>query len=139
MPRIEIYGAAYGGSDVTDKVKAIVDAGATTIQAENSVFGDPWYGTVKSLSVTYRIVNIVSCKEHESLSLPNGAKILGAAYGLADVTHKVRALYDSNNRTIQAENGVFGDSWVGTVKSFSVTYAIEQTRVAQEHNSLSLL
>ena len=140
MARIEIHGAAYGGRDVTEKVRAIVSKGVTTIEASNSVFGDPWYGTVKSLAVTYRTVHTVACKEHEFVVLPNNAQILGAAYGLADVTERLKSLYYSNQlRTIQAENAVFGDSWSGTVKSFSVTYAVDQTKVAPENYTLSLL
>ena len=98
-----------------------------------------WYGTVKSLAVTYRTVQTVTCKEHEFVILPYGVQILGAAYGLADVTRKVRSLYDGNQKSIQANNAVLGDSWPGTVKSFSVTFATDQTKVVPENNRLSLL
>ena len=49
-------------------------------------------------------------------------EILGAAYGPADVTEKVRALYNGGVKTIQAENAVFGDSWPGIVKSLHISY-----------------
>ncbi len=57
-------------------------------------------------------------------SVGNGqfVEILGAAYGPADVTEKVRALYDRGVKTIQAENAVFGDSWPGIVKSLHISY-----------------
>ena len=138
MQGIQIYGAAYGGMDVTDKVRALVSQGVTNIEASNSVFGDPWCGTVKSLAVTYHTTHTATCKEHEFVVLPNGVQILGAAYGLADVTAKVKSLYAGNHLQIKAENGVLGDSWVGTVKSFSVTYGKDQTKVAQESHILSL-
>ena len=141
MQRIEVHGAAYGGMDVTEKVRALVSRGVTTIEASNSVFGDPWYGTVKSLAVTYRTVQTVTCKEHEFIILPHGVQILGAAYGLADVTRKVESLYGCNQKSIQANNAVLGDSWPGTVKSFSVTFATNQaqTKVVPENSKLSLL
>ena len=49
-------------------------------------------------------------------------QILGASYGPADVTEKVRELYNSGVKVIQAENGVFGDSWPGIVKSMHISY-----------------
>ena len=49
-------------------------------------------------------------------------EILGAAYGPADVTEKVRSLFDGGVKVIQAENAVFGDSWPGIVKSLHISY-----------------
>ena len=49
-------------------------------------------------------------------------EILGASYGPADVTHKVRELYDGGVKTIHAENAVFGDSWPGIVKHLHISY-----------------
>ncbi len=49
-------------------------------------------------------------------------EILGAAYGPADVTEKVRQLYDGGVKVIKAENAVFGDSWPGIVKSLHISY-----------------
>ena len=51
-------------------------------------------------------------------------EILSAAYGPADATEKVRQLYDSGVKTIHAENGVFGDSWPGIVKSMHISYRV---------------
>ena len=44
MQNVQIYGAAYGGVDVTEHVKKMVSSGATTIHASNSAipeFRDP--------------------------------------------------------------------------------------------------
>ena len=141
MQSIEVHGAAYGGKDVTEKVRALVSSGVTTIEASNSVFGDPWHGVDKSLAVTYRTVQTVTCKENESITLPHGVQILGAAYGLADVTSKVQILYGGNQTSILADNAVLGESWPGTDKSFSVTFATNQTqtKVVSENSKLSLL
>jgi len=50
--------------------------------------------------------------------------ILGAAYGRADVTSKVRSLVNRPNASLstQFSNAAFGDSWPGTVKSATVVY-----------------
>ena len=48
--------------------------------------------------------------------------ILGAAYGLADVTSKVSELVRNRSLTATANNSTFGDSWVGIPKSLVVTY-----------------
>jgi hypothetical protein len=56
-PRIEIQKAVYeavdgtGGTDVTAKVAALVNAGESTIPANNANFGDPTYMHVKRLRV----------------------------------------------------------------------------------------
>ncbi len=50
----EILGAAYGPADVTEKVRQLYNGGENVIKAENSVFGDSWYGIVKTLSISYR-------------------------------------------------------------------------------------
>jgi len=58
-PKIEIRKAVYeavdgaGGADVTDKVAALVDAGETSIPANNATFGDPIPNHFKRLSVEY--------------------------------------------------------------------------------------
>ena len=49
-------------------------------------------------------------------------EILGAAYGPADVSDKVRQLYNGGENVIKAENSVFGDSWVNVVKTLSISY-----------------
>ena len=92
---LEIGGATYGPAVVTDKVRQLVDAGTFDIKASNSIFGDPWYGVQKSLSITsrHKLIRTIVVKERETLSLPGDVKILGAHYGSADVTNKVRELY----------------------------------------------
>ena len=134
-----VYGAVYGGKDVTGTVSSLVRSGTTTIQASNSIFGDPWPGTVKSLSITFGTTTTVACREGESVTLPNYVVILGAAYGSADVTAAVRNLYNyANTRVFLADNSVYGDPWYGTVKSFSIVYASVKTLVAREGSSINV-
>mgnify|MGYP002803953649 FL=1 len=52
---LTILGAAYGPSDVTEKVRSFVKDGSTLeVKASNDVFGDTWYGQPKSLVTVYR-------------------------------------------------------------------------------------
>ncbi|HVT11337.1 MAG TPA: glycosyl hydrolase [Fimbriimonadaceae bacterium] len=60
-PKIEIVSAHYeandgaGGTDVTDKVRQMIEQGQTEIAASNGAFGDPAYNHVKHLRLVYRI------------------------------------------------------------------------------------
>mgnify|MGYP002803993098 FL=1 len=52
---LTILGAAYGPSDVTEKVQSLVKDGSTLeVKASNDVFGDTWSGQLKSLVTVYR-------------------------------------------------------------------------------------
>ena len=48
--------------------------------------------------------------------------ILGAAYGLADVTQEVQTLVQDGESDIYASNTVFTDSWVGNKKTLVIVY-----------------
>ncbi len=48
--------------------------------------------------------------------------ILGATYGKANVTNKVRAMVANETLTVTAAYGVFGDNWPGTQKTFVLVY-----------------
>ena len=48
-----IYGAAYGRGDVTGKVRLLRKDQKLSVKASNDVFGDAWYGYVKSLVVVF--------------------------------------------------------------------------------------
>lgn len=77
IPSIEIASAFYGsedgrGTDVTDKVRALVRRGFSEIPASNTEFGDPVVNVVKRLTIEFR-VNGKSYKqtvgENESIEL----------------------------------------------------------------------
>jgi len=53
-------------------------------------------------------------------------QILGAVYGLEDVTNKVRGKITHNRLLLSSNNQVFGDSWYGTQKSLVVVYRCGQ-------------
>lgn len=60
-PKIEIVSARYeatdgaGGTDVTEKVKDMIDRGETEVAATNSNFGDPTYMHAKRLHLVYTV------------------------------------------------------------------------------------
>lgn len=137
---LRILGAAYGKADVTNVISAAIKDNSLTIQASNEVFGDSWYGTQKALVIVYQFGDykplVATASEHKIISITEKdakiqpwmitdsgvSTILGAAYGLAEVTRKVQTLVDSGVLNIQAQNKYFGDSWVGVRKTLVVVY-----------------
>ena len=146
--RLTILGAAYGRSDVSSQVRAAIEGNSLSIEASNDVLGDSFFGNKKALVIVYQRDN----NEPEVLITPEGriasivlgmsdsfsqnthnlrhsrhhskdSEILGAAYGLADVTQQVQTLVDQGAEEIDAENSVFGDSWPNTKKTLVVVYS----------------
>lgn len=101
-----ILGAAWGPLDVTDTVAALVRGGTLAIPANNTTFGESLAGWAKSLVVVYRYgddqprVGVVT--DGGTLFLSDrprgvtytkptvGIHILGAVYGVGDVTSAIR-------------------------------------------------
>ena len=48
--------------------------------------------------------------------------ILSAVYGRAEVTETAQKILSKGTTVFKAKNNVFGDSWVGTVKTLVITY-----------------
>lgn len=134
-------GAAYGRADVTNSLNQRVTQGQSLqVQASNSVFGDSWPGVRKTLVVVYQHEGydprVAVVREHNTLYINSRTrgfnqppytpgstlKIVGAAYGLADVTHKVQSSIHNNRLDITASNGVFGDSYCGIKKTLVIVY-----------------
>jgi hypothetical protein len=105
QPRLQILAATFGDLDVTAKVRSLVTAEQTlsidTITTSH-IFGDPWYGTVKTICILYqyegRDVELVVSHEREGMVridhrvpvsasrvkiLRNG-KILAVVWGIKD-------------------------------------------------------
>ncbi len=68
---VEILGASYGPTDVTEKVRSLYQEGVKTIKAENSVFGETWKGTTKSLYISYR-----HCEDSKTVTVMEGNNIV---------------------------------------------------------------
>ncbi len=142
---LKIIGAAYGLARVTGQVIALVNRTTTpqslSVMASNSVFGDSWPGTAKSLTVVYQYGNgapqVGAVTENQMLSItgrPGEAlaseadtsspllTVWGASYGPADVTSAVQGMIVQGDQSLSVtpNNTTFGDSWSGTVKSFVI-------------------
>ena len=123
-----ILGAAYGKGNVTQKAKELVSAeGEFNQPASNNVWGDTWHGVPKTLVVVYeydglQMLDVVKENERMHFIASPPMTILGAAYGLADVTSKVSELVRNRSLTATANNSTFSDSWSGIPKTLVVTY-----------------
>ena len=139
---LTILGAAYGKSDVSSQVRAAVKSNSLSITASNDVLGDTFFGSKKALVIVYRYGNddpiVLVTQEGKKATITQqiatnlrGSSsdnsqdfgILGAAYGLADVTEKVQTLFGKGAKDIFADNSVFGDSWPNNKKTLVVVYA----------------
>jgi len=143
---IKILVANYGGKDVTNIAKQQHKSNAHFV-ASNSYFGDPLPGTPKFLHVIYSfhgVLGSVSIPENQQFH-PHPPKlvILGALYGSADVTEKVKGLvpYGADHGHFQVENAHFGDPNPGIFKNFSIAYVrngeLKQV-AAKEHDTIHL-
>ena len=137
---LNILGAAYGKADVTDKVRSAINDDSIDITASNDAFGDSWYGTKKSLVIVYQYDDyrptVLVTPENEDVSITEDSTdlqewnadysqdfgILGAAYGLADVTDELQTLLRDGESEIKASNTVFTDSWVNTEKTLVIVH-----------------
>lgn len=157
--RLKILGAAYGKEDVTDAVQDAVRRNSLSIRASNDVFGDSWYGNQKSLVIVYQYGNyapsVATAAEGNTISITqrnaprrygrlnsDDPAIFGAAYGLADVTKKVRRLVDGGASRISAQNDQFNDSWPGVKKTLVIVYEDESgspaVQITEEGDSWDL-
>ena len=161
---LKILGAVYGRKDVTSYLNERVTSHQSLhIPASNSIFGDSWHGVYKTLVVVYKQdgydPKTIIVREHGGNnqlyihSLPRGYKkeptyydhklrIIGAAYGLADVTNKIRSMVYNNHLRVRASNYVFGDTYYGTRKTLVVVYRFGsgpyRTKFVTEGRTLSI-
>ena len=157
-------GAVYGREYVTNLMNSKVTQSQTlsNVAPSNSVFGDSWPGVHKTLTVVYKHEgydpNIVIVREHGSLNLNipsrsrgsnaestysgNNLRIIGAAYGLADVTYHVQSMVRNNRLDVSASNSVFGDTYGGVRKTLVVVYRFGngpyRTRFVTEWHTLHI-
>ena len=168
--KLIIYAAIYGLADVTNTVRNKINQKnqSLSIQAINSIFGDPWSGIKKTLIIVwgfegtkYIQTNIVI--EGATLDIDKSRfnskfvasnesgklNVLSAVYGLKEHSGLVQSKVKNSNLSIVANNGVFGDSWQGIKKSMVLVYRMGlanpkdmlgniQVKVVQEGQRLSL-
>jgi hypothetical protein len=159
--QLTIIGAAYGTQNVTTKVAGAVKNNQLVIRAANDVFGDPWYGVLKTLVVFYKFGE---SKTYSEVSLENetmkiaynddfhnmnskdkgpmqGLSILGAVYGMKDVTPVLNEQINNGKLNMAVENSIMGDGLPNIVKSLVVLYSKDETTgvaILKEHATLNL-
>jgi len=132
--------AAYGSGDFTHIARNYVKDNTLTIEAENAIFSDPWVGYLKTLVVVYQYGDykpvMALVQEHQTLTITPtaenqqpwdrsdtlGLKILGAAYGITDVTSKVQSKIVNDGLTLMDLDNTLGDGWVGHPETLVICY-----------------
>ena len=140
IAELTIIGATYGLGCVTDKTRTILGSSKhLVVTANNATFGDTWHGVKKSLTVVYQYEGhptaVAIAQEGQKLCIspprhasvrgyerPSKFCVIGAAYGLADVTVKANSQISNDKLKICANNRTFSDSWHGIVKSFVAVF-----------------
>lgn len=143
-----ILGAAYGLQDVTMHANSLLSNGEFNKMASNDVWGDTWPGIHKTLVVVYaydglEMLDVVKENQRMHFIASPPMSILNAAYGLTDVTSKVRSLVKNRSLTVTANNPTFDDGWHGHKKTLVVTYQygeeIPMVAIAKEDEMLEIL
>ena len=144
-----ILGAAYGLKNVTEAANGYISSNGEFNQyASNNVWGDGWKGHKKTLVVVYdydglQMLNVVKEDEHMYFIASPAMTILGATYGLADVTTKVCGLVKNRSLAVTANNETFGDGWKGEKKTLVIIYQygeeIPLIKFAKENEELEII
>ena len=138
-PQLRILGASYGLADYTETIADLVQAGGLHLDSPGAQLIDSWPGHRKSLSVVYQYgseqpkVLVVADDQQVTIGYVQGPaqpssadatalRILGATYGLADVTVQVSGLVQNNSAQFAASNATFPDKWEGVVKTCTVVF-----------------
>jgi hypothetical protein len=109
------YGANGHFYDVTGIVNGMISGNTLSVPAENSLFGDPIVGTIKTLTVTYvanGVSNTISVPEHQTLS------VVITSTGSADVLAYFRHFL-TGNTVSTTQPGASNDwKWLNSFQSF---------------------
>jgi hypothetical protein len=150
------YGDLPDGTklDVTDKVKALVNADGLNVDATNENFTDPVEGTAKKLKIEYTLDEKKAdqtVNEGEALVIelkPSKLKIVSAFYGdlpdgnKTDVSAKVQSKVRANALSVDASNDNFGDPAEGTGKKLKVEFSFDggekKTKEVGENEKLEI-
>lgn len=123
---MNVLGAAYGRTDVTNMIKLLAAGNGLAFSANNATFGDTWPNVQKTLTLVYEYSNgnpvMMIVTENAPIMITPPLTILGATYGQADVTPKVRAAVQYDALVLAATNATFGDSWPNVQKALTVVY-----------------
>ena len=147
---ITILGAAWGLDNVTSQAQEkIVDKKKFDSIASNAAWGkDGWPGKTKTLVVIYKYDGAVPMVQ---IVIENGTMtfvasppmyVLGAAYGLADITNQVQGMIQNRQLNLIPVHA-FKDSWPGHNKSFVLVYQygnqMPKLAIYNENDSVGIL
>jgi len=142
-PALLILKAVYGTQDITDNIQSRVSHNQLDITANNDLAGDSWAGIRKSFVVFYQFkgtrvfTQLVAEGEHilikydhslhitaSHTDLESETEVIGAVFGLTDVTLACRRLLHTGKNEIHCNNETFGDGWPGISKTFVIFYRL---------------
>ena len=137
-----LYGILDGGRPLCMRVDSCIKPGKKIAVENDALGGDPARKEHKQLEVTY-VSNgkkeVKTVKEHDSFTLPAGAKLVSAWYGVIDpswrplpddvvidITEKVSAAVKDGAVSVSIGNGFAGrDPLFGTVKKSRIAYVYD--------------
>lgn len=159
--QLNVLGASYGKANVTDKVRTLVNESKLNFKVENSVFGDSLPNRAKSFTLVYQYgyskPDVVIVKEGEMINispsgynqqpwsgvLPGRIGVLGASYGLGNVSANVAAKIQNESLNFYCNNQMFGETWANTFKTFTLVYLdatqTPQTLVFEENQQVNVI
>ena len=172
LPELKIESALYGVLtveqpdmvDITEHVRTLVRDDTLTVQASNSIGGDPIPNVIKELRIEYAIDGEafeVTVGENQTATLPTGEEgregaltIRRALYGLlpaepldesdeltVDVTDVLRGRIEGGMLSVMANNNLAGDPANLIQKQLRVDYTLDgepYTKTINENQSLDL-
>jgi len=122
------------------------------LKIENSIFGEPYYGVVKQLKITFTNAKTLIYNEHQIIQLATllnnttiivkASNVISAFYGNGntqkDVTTIVKDYFSKGNLSMIAGNIMFGDPIYGVVKTLTITLISGNVKTVRENSVLSL-
>ena len=145
--KLNVLAAVYGLKTVTNNITALItDGNPQTLKftVTNKAIGeDGWKGQRKSITILYNYdggdLHIAAAKEGDTLTIgekeftrakstpahelayKQKLSVLGATYGIDDITYKIKNLISPyNTLSFKADNNLFGDGWYGVAKTLII-------------------
>lgn len=150
-----IRSAVYGkGAKTVNVTKQFTDyfLTHTQLQVENTLFGDPWRGVVKQLTITFTSGKSITYSEHKIVLLTTlltystivvkASNVVSAFYGSGktqkDVTTIVKDYFSKGHLSMPVSNDLFGDPIHGVVKKLTLTLIGGAVKTFNERGVLML-
>lgn len=154
----EIKSVLYGKKNKYKVVTSIFvkyfDAGNPSMVVDNKLFGDPYYGVVKEIRITFDHGGVLVYPEHSiitstSLTQPSTIStitttnaIIKATYGygsrVIDVTAIVKDQFSQGYPQITVSNQLFTDPYYGQIKQLRVRLANHQIKIYKEGSIVTI-